>query len=69
MRKNMTVESQELNDVYIGINAARAVTDMLKKAVGINDIDGVCDAIDIVLSNTAASLRNAISKEGADNGK
>lgn len=66
MRKQITVESQELNDAYKGINAARAVTDMLKKAVGIDDIDGVCDAIDIVLSSVATTLRFAITEEGAD---
>lgn len=69
MKKQMTVESQEIGDVYKGINAARAVTDMLKKAVGIDDIDGVCDAIDIVLSSTAAILRSAIAEEGTEDEK
>lgn len=73
MTKTMTIEQQELNDVYTAVGAIRAVNNLIRKSVCCESsdcyVDGAFDAIDIIAHSLTHSLDCAIMEEGEKDGK
>ena len=69
MKKPMTIEQQELDDVYKAAGAIRAVNKLIRKSVCCDNpdfyVDGAFDAIDIIAHCLVHSLDCAIAEEGS----